>query len=82
VAQEFSIGIAVAKSAGTSGLVVFGMTEERLLEPTGKHAENPSMKVSSRYVFDHCQKRVDLVGPVTEVEEEVMQVQHRFWGHL
>jgi 2-isopropylmalate synthase len=36
--------------------IVFGMTEHRLLECTGSHGENPTMSVSSRYVFDHCQK--------------------------
>ena len=62
------------------GRVVFGMTEARLLQATGNHAENPTMSVSSRYVYDHCQKRVDLIGPVPEVEQEIMQVQHAFWA--
>lgn len=71
--------------AGTSywaniGRVVFGMTEARLLEATGDHAENPTMSVSSRYVFDHCQKPVDLIGPVEEVEEEILAVQRAFWS--
>lgn len=61
------------------GRVVFGMTEERLLEATGNHAENPTMSVSSRYVFDHCQKRVELIGPVADVEDDVMRVQRAFW---
>jgi tRNA(Arg) A34 adenosine deaminase TadA len=61
------------------GRVVFGMTEERLLEATGDHDENPTMSVSSRYVFDHCQKPVELIGPVAEVEEDVMRVQRAFW---
>lgn len=66
------------------GRVVFGLTEARLLEATGRHEENPTMSVSSRYVFDHCQKAVDLIGPVEEVEEDVMRVQRAFWqtrGH-
>ncbi|MBN3853630.1 nucleoside deaminase [Paraburkholderia sp. Ac-20340] len=61
------------------GRVVYGMTEERLLEATGNHAENPTMSVSSRYVFDHCQKPVDLIGPVADVEDDVMRVQRAFW---
>jgi hypothetical protein len=60
--------------------VVFGMTETQLLQATGDHAENPTMSVSSRYVFDHCQKPVELIGPVAEVEEEIMRVQRAFWG--
>lgn len=62
------------------GRVVFGMTEKRLLEATGDHAENPTMSVDCRYVFDHCQKRVEVIGPVAEVESEVMDVQRRFWN--
>ena len=62
------------------GRVVFGMTEMQLLQATGDHAENPTMSVSSRYVFDHCQKPVELIGPVAEVEEEIMRVQRAFWA--
>jgi tRNA(Arg) A34 adenosine deaminase TadA len=61
------------------GRVVFGMTEKRLLEATGDHSENPTMSVDCRYVFDHCQKTVEVIGPVAEVESEVMEVQRRFW---
>jgi hypothetical protein len=38
------------------------------------------MSVDCRYVFDHCQKRVEVIGPVAEVESEVMDVQRRFWN--
>ncbi len=43
------------------GRVVFGMTEARLLESTGDHAENPTMSVSSRFVFDLGQKKINLM---------------------
>ncbi|MGY4830640.1 nucleoside deaminase [Sphaerotilaceae bacterium SBD11-9] len=62
------------------GRVVFGMTEEMLLRETGKHAENPTMSVASRYVFDHCQKPVDLIGPVPEIVPEVVALQRSFWA--
>ena len=61
------------------GRVVFGMTEEQLLVQTGGHVENPTMSVSSRYVFDHCQKPVDLIGPVLEVIPEIVSLQSEFW---
>jgi tRNA(Arg) A34 adenosine deaminase TadA len=61
------------------GRVVFGLTEAMLLEQTGSHGENPTMSVSSRYVFDHCQKKVDLIGPVAEVAAEVLELQSSFW---
>ncbi|CAN5580599.1 nucleoside deaminase [soil metagenome] len=62
------------------GRVVFGMTEAQLLRQTGNHAENPTMSVSSRYVFDHCQKPVELIGPVDEVAAEVAELQAAFWA--
>jgi tRNA(Arg) A34 adenosine deaminase TadA len=61
------------------GRVVFGMTEAQLLLETGDHAENPTMSVSSRYVFDHCQKAVDLIGPVAEIAPETIALQRAFW---
>jgi pimeloyl-ACP methyl ester carboxylesterase/tRNA(Arg) A34 adenosine deaminase TadA len=62
------------------GRVVFGMTEHALLQYTGSHAENPTMSVPSRYVFDHCQKAVELIGPVPEMEAEIAAAQRRFWA--
>ena len=62
------------------GRVVFGLTERQLCEQTGDHPENPTMDVSSRYVFDHCQKPVDLIGPVAEVADAVLALQRGFWS--
>ena len=64
------------------GRIVFGMTEHRLLECTGSHGENPTMSVPSRYVFDHCQKAVELIGPVPEMEAEIAAQQQAFWAQL
>src|SRR3954464_10558842 len=62
------------------GRVVFGMTEDDLLRQTGNHEENPTMSVSSRYVFDHCQKPIDLIGPVAEIVAETVEMQRAFWA--
>ena len=62
------------------GRVVFGLTEEMLLAQTGSHAENPTMSVASRYVFDHGQKPVELIGPVPEIVPEVLALQAQFWA--
>jgi tRNA(Arg) A34 adenosine deaminase TadA len=62
------------------GRVVFGLTEAMLLQATGSHAENPTMSVPARYVFDHCQKPVELIGPVPEIAGEVLSVQKAFWS--
>ncbi|MDR3392861.1 MAG: nucleoside deaminase [Sulfuriferula sp.] len=61
------------------GRVVYGMSEHQLLQETGNHAENPTMSVPSRYVFDHCQKPVELIGPVEEVVEETARMHRAFW---
>ncbi|MEN3113379.1 nucleoside deaminase [Uliginosibacterium paludis] len=62
------------------GRVVYGISEHELLRQTGNHAENPTMSVPSRYVFDHCQKPVELIGPVDEVAEETIAMQREFWA--
>lgn len=62
------------------GRVVFGMYESQLLEATGNHEENPTMSVSSKYVFEHCQKPVELIGPVPEIIEETKAIQQAFWS--
>ncbi|WP_335930061.1 hypothetical protein [Paraburkholderia pallida] len=66
------------------GAILAGPDQETVLIEQGNvdsvnHSENPTMSVSSQSVFDQCLKRVDLVGPVAVVEEEVLQVQRGFW---
>jgi tRNA(Arg) A34 adenosine deaminase TadA len=62
------------------GRVVFGMTEHALLACTGNHGENPTMSVPARYVFDHCQKPVELIGPVPAVADAIAAQQQAFWA--
>jgi tRNA(Arg) A34 adenosine deaminase TadA len=62
------------------GHVVYGMTERRLLELTGNHAENPTMDLPCHTVFAHGQKPVRVTGPVPEVEEAVAALHRGFWG--
>jgi tRNA(Arg) A34 adenosine deaminase TadA len=62
------------------GRVVYAMTEVDLLAATGNHAENPTMHLPSRVVFDHGQKGVDLIGPVVEAAAEVVALQRAFWA--
>lgn len=61
------------------GRLVYGLSETRLLELTGNHDQNPTLNVPCRYVFDHGQKGIQVWGPVTEVEEEILQVHREFW---
>ncbi|BCT89247.1 nucleoside deaminase [Acinetobacter variabilis] len=62
------------------GRVVYAMTEEKLLQCTGNHNENPTMSVSAAYVFTHGQKNIELIGPITELEQETVQLQKDFWS--
>lgn len=62
------------------GRIVFGMTEHELLRCTGSHGENPTMSVPSRYVLDHCQKPVALIGPVPAMAAEIAAQQQAFWA--
>jgi len=62
------------------GRVVYAMTEVELLAATGDHAENPTMSLPARVVFDHGQKAVALIGPVADATPEVVALQRAFWA--
>jgi len=73
-----------AMCAGTQywaniGNLVFGMTERRLLELTGNHAENPTMDLPCRTVLGAGQKAIQITGPVPEVEAEIAALHQNFW---
>ena len=73
-----------AMCAGTQywahiGQLVYGMSEQRLLQLTGNHAENPTLDLPCREVFARGQKAMMVWGPVPEVEEEIAALHRRFW---
>jgi tRNA(Arg) A34 adenosine deaminase TadA len=73
-----------AMCAGTQywahiGRLVYGMSERRLLELTGNHAENPTLDLPCREVFARGQKAMQVWGPVAEVEEEIAALHRDFW---
>lgn len=59
------------------GRVVYGASERRLKDMTGDHPENPTMDLPCRIVFAAGQRAVEVTGPL--VEEEAVQLHHRFW---
>ena len=61
------------------GRLVYGMSEQRLLQLTGNHAENPTLDLPCREVFARGQKAMQVWGPVPEVEEEIAALHRRFW---
>ena len=73
-----------AMCAGTQywahiGRLVYGMSERRLLELTGNHAENPTLDLPCREVFARGQKDVEVIGPVPEIEDEIAALHRAFW---
>jgi tRNA(Arg) A34 adenosine deaminase TadA len=73
-----------AMCAGTQywahiGKLVYGMSERRLLQLTGNHAENPTLDLPCREVFARGQKAVQVWGPVVEVEDEIAALHRDFW---
>ena len=74
-----------AMCAGTQywahiGTLVYGMSEARLLQLTGNHAENPTLDLPCREVFARGQKAMTVIGPVAAVEEEIAAVHREFWA--
>ena len=73
-----------AMCAGTQywahiGKLVYGMSEHRLLELTGNHAENPTLDLPCREVFARGQKAIAVWGPLPEVEDEIAALHRDFW---
>jgi tRNA(Arg) A34 adenosine deaminase TadA len=50
------------------GRVVFGLSETRLKDMTGNHAENPTLSLPCRTVFAAGQRPTAVVGPLLEDE--------------
>ena len=73
-----------AMCAGTQywahiGRLVYGLSEHRLLQLTGNHAENPTLDLPCREVFARGQKAMQVWGPVPEVEDEIAALHRDFW---
>ncbi len=62
------------------GTLVFGMTKKRLLQMTGNHAENPTIDLPSRTVLKAGQRKVDVRGPFSEIEDEIAKAHQGFWN--
>lgn len=64
---------------GNVGRVVYGISEERLLELTGADPQNPTLSLPCREVFARGQKKITVVGPVAAIEAEVLAVHAGYW---
>ena len=61
------------------GRVVYGAEETALLALTGSHPENPTLSLPCREVFARGQRPVAVVGPVPEVQAEMLATHQGFW---
>jgi tRNA(Arg) A34 adenosine deaminase TadA len=59
------------------GRVVYALSEERLLQLTGNHPENPTLSLPCREVFARGQREIEVVGPLLEQEAAVLH--NNFW---
>ena len=73
-----------AMCAGTQywaniGRTVFGIDEKTLLSITGNHAENPTLDLPCRHVFERGQKDIRVVGPVAAMVGPITALHRRYW---
>ncbi len=61
------------------GRLVYGFEENKLLALTGDHDKNPTMNLPSRTVLSYGQKNIEVYGPVTEIEDELIAPHRDFW---
>ena len=62
------------------GRIVYGLTDENLLEMTGSDEKNPTFNISSRTILAAGQKPIVVLGPFKEITEEVQKVHAGFWN--
>lgn len=64
---------------GNIGRLVYGIAETDLLGLTGNDAQNPTLDLPCRLVFERGQKPIRVWGPVEDVAAEVIAVHQDFW---
>ncbi|MBR4427437.1 MAG: nucleoside deaminase, partial [Spirochaetales bacterium] len=62
------------------GRIVYGLTEEKLLELTGSDEKNPTFNISSRTILAAGQKPIEVLGPFEEIAQAVEEVHRGFWN--
>lgn len=63
------------------GRIVFGITEEKLLEMTGSDEKNPTFSMGAKKVVEAGQKDIEVLGPFSEVAEEIVEGHKGFWDN-
>ncbi len=63
------------------GRLVYGYAEEKLLALTGNHPKNPTLSLRSEVVLASGQKKIEVLGPFPEIENELLAPHRDFWKH-
>ncbi|MEY4751173.1 MAG: hypothetical protein RIQ60_3387 [Pseudomonadota bacterium] len=61
------------------GRLVYGLSEAELLALTGNHSENPTLDLPCREVYARGQKPMQVLGPVAEMQAEIVALHRDFW---
>lgn len=61
-------------TGGNVGNVIYGVSEERLLDITGNNDQNPTFSLQCRQVFSSGQKNIKVIGPFPEIKDEIVKV--------
>ena len=61
------------------GNVVYGVEEITAKKLTGADKRNPTMNLPCRTVFTAGQKPIRVVGPVPELEDELLAPHRAYW---
>jgi len=61
------------------GRIVYGASEADLLALTGSHPENPTLSLPCREVIARGQKHIEVIGPVRNLQTEMLGPHQDFW---
>ena len=61
------------------GHIVFGVSESDLINLTGAHRENPTLKMPCRDVIKAGFKQIEILGPYKSVQDEILELHRNFW---
>lgn len=61
------------------GTIVYGISEKKLLELTGSDEKNPTFDMGAEKVIAAGQKDIRVIGPIPEMEKEIVEVHRGFW---
>jgi len=64
------------------GTIVYGLSEERLLDLTGSDDKNPTFNMGAEKIIAAGQKDIKIIGPIPEVEKEIVGVHKDFWNKV